>query len=61
MNVKNEPVGLVGAINTALLATWSGIVLIADLDSTASGVGTAIVGAWIAVATILVRGKVTPA
>lgn len=58
---ESEPVGLMGALNTALLATWGVIVIVAEIDSVAAGAVTAAIGAWVGVGSWFVRARVTPA
>jgi hypothetical protein len=59
--LKNEPVGLVAAVNAALLATWGVVVVIAEIGPEVAGSITVMIGAWVGVGGWFVRRLVEPA
>lgn len=58
--VNREPVGLLGAINTALLTTLGVLGLLLDWSTELVSALALVIGAWIGVASYFVRNRVTP-
>lgn len=60
MTLKSEPVAIVGALETLLLAVWALVVILADIETEVAAAVVAIIAAAVPFVTIWLRGRVTP-
>ena len=60
IQLRNEPVGIVAAINTALITTWGVIVIVAEVGPDLAGGVALAIAAWVAVGGAIVRSRVSP-
>ena len=60
IKLSTEPVGIVAAINTALITTWGVVVIVAEVGPDLAGGVALAIAAWVAVGGAFARSRVTP-